>query len=303
MNDPVMEAFDIFADAVEAQLSGMREEIAALKESKPVTIHIDPVAPAPPAMQRTSPDYTSPGFVEAVRHLVQNEPPDGAVKAFIDKALAEGLAAFPIPKDGKDGDNGADSLVPGPKGDKGERGEPGIGEKGDPGPKGDPGSDSVVPGPKGDRGADGVGISETRLVNGDLMVTFTNGTERNLGRVEGIPGRDAKGDPGKDGKDGISPEQLRELLATARAEGAADMLASIEFDGRTWKIGERQVRTPSPEYRGVWKEGETYTRGDMVTWASQIWHCNTETTEKPGDTNPQWTLAVRKGRDARDRTS
>jgi len=38
----------------------------------------------------------------------------------------------------------------------------------------------------------------------------------------------------------------------------------------------------------VFKQGTTYERGDMVTWAGSLWHCNTTTTTKPapGDWKP-----------------
>ena len=52
-------------------------------------------------------------------------------------------------------------------------------------------------------------------------------------------------------------------------------------------------------YRGVWKEGDSYERGDCVTWGGSLWHCEKDTTDKP-ETSESWKLAVKRGRDGRD---
>lgn len=59
---------------------------------------------------------------------------------------------------------------------------------------------------------------------------------------------------------------------------------------------------PIQEYKGVYSpEGDRYAAHDTVTWAGSLWHCNkTATTAKPGDGSPDWTLAVKKGRDGRE---
>ena len=54
------------------------------------------------------------------------------------------------------------------KGEKGEKGDPG--EKGEKGDKGDPGEN-------------GRGIAGTELVNGELVITYTDGTSDNLGKI------------------------------------------------------------------------------------------------------------------------
>lgn len=63
------------------------------------------------------------------------------------------------------------------KGEKGDKGDTGVqGEKGD---KGDTGAK----GEKGDKGDTGRGIAKTELVNGELIITYTDGTKENLGSV------------------------------------------------------------------------------------------------------------------------
>lgn len=61
--------------------------------------------------------------------------------------------------------------IKGEKGDKGDRGE-----KGDPGEKGEKGD-------KGETGEAGRGIAKMEQVNGELLVTYTDGTTDNLGSI------------------------------------------------------------------------------------------------------------------------
>jgi len=100
--------------------------------------------------------------------------------------------------------------IPGEKGDQGERGERGPagetvvgppgpagkdgasvvgpqGEKGDRGQAGEDGADSTVPGPAGtdgQPGADGRGIVSQDCVDGDLVTTYTDGSQ---GTIEDSP--------------------------------------------------------------------------------------------------------------------
>lgn len=58
---------------------------------------------------------------------------------------------------------------------------------------------------------------------------------------------------------------------------------------------------PIQEYKGVYRPEEAYLQHDTATWAGSLWHCNvTGTKAKPGDGSSDWTLAVKKGRDARE---
>lgn len=197
------------------------------------------------------------------------------------------------------------AAVPGPQG---ERGLPGAaGEPGPPGPVGPEGPQGQEgdPGPAGERGSDGA--SGPKGEPGD------RGPQGEKG-LDGLPGRDGrdgapgqKGDPGHDGKDGapgrdgISREEFAAALEDATQKAAAAVLASIEFDGRTWKLGDRIIRTPAPEYRGVFSEGKSYEPGDMVTWAGSLYACRQATDTKPGDgTNPAWSLAAKRGANGRD---
>lgn len=53
-------------------------------------------------------------------------------------------------------------------------------------------------------------------------------------------------------------------------------------------------------YRGVYRaDAGGYLRGDLVTYAGSLWHCDAATQEKPGDGSKNWTLAAKRGADGR----
>lgn len=60
-----------------------------------------------------------------------------------------------------------------------------------------------------------------------------------------------------------------------------------------------EVPVPALIYRGVWEPGE-YAPGDTCTHNGSVFHCNAATTAQPETGNAAWTLAVKRGRDARD---
>jgi hypothetical protein len=59
---------------------------------------------------------------------------------------------------------------------------------------------------------------------------------------------------------------------------------------------------PGLEWCGVFLEGQSYDRGQLVTWAGSSWHCNEATTTKPGEGSKAWSLMVKRGRDGKDGT-
>ena len=156
--------------------------------------------------------------------------------------------------------------------------------KGDPGEPGKDGSD----GNPGKDGADGRGVKELLIDReGHLIATMDDGATKDLGPVNGKDGA-----TGKDGQDGFN----------------LDDFDCEPIDERTIKMtfvrGEvahsYELQFPVVVYRGVFKEGEPYERGDMVTWGGSLWHCDAPTKEKPG--TDSWTLAAKKGRDGKDLT-
>ena len=61
-----------------------------------------------------------------------------------------------------------------------------------------------------------------------------------------------------------------------------------------------KMSMPTMVYKEVWKEGETYQKGHVVTWGGSMWHCQkSDTTSKPA-TSDEWKLCVKRGTDGKD---
>ena len=52
-------------------------------------------------------------------------------------------------------------------------------------------------------------------------------------------------------------------------------------------------------YRGVYRQGDHYARGEFVTWGGSMWCANRAANGTPGEGNSDWVLAVKRGADAR----
>lgn len=93
-----------------------------------------------------------------------------------------------------------------------------------------------------------------------------------------------------DGVSGIDIKQDNQRTFTISLERASGTVEVKSFD------------IPVTIYRDVFKSGTEYQPGDTVTWGGCMWHCNEKTCDKPGETGSKgWTLAVKKGRDLRDK--
>jgi hypothetical protein len=200
----------------------------------------------------------------------------------------------------------------GERGEKGEKGEPGpagamgaTGERGETGPPGAAGLTGVAGidgrmgevGPRGEKGLDG---RDAPPVDIDAVVVKV------LERVpvpipgrdgrDGAPGIGSKGESGKDGRDGVDGKD-----ATIHID---DFEMAIE--GRTLRLslkcGEqtitREGRIPGvPLYRGMYKHGDAYDNGDLITHGGSLWH-NRQDGNKEGPPGNGWTLAAKRGKDA-----
>lgn len=82
-------------------------------------------------------------------------------------------------------------------------------------------------------------------------------------------------------------------------EGRRRIRKTVYTDGTVF---ERESRTSILLYRDIFKDGEEYYRGDVVTWGNQTYHCQRTTKAKPG-TSDDWRLMVRKGGDGKDAIS
>jgi len=65
-------------------------------------------------------------------------------------------------------------------------------------------------------------------------------------------------------------------------------------------IKDQSFAIPTMVYRGIFKEGDSYTQGDVVTFGGSLWHSDMATDAKPGTKDSGWTLAAKKGRDGRN---
>lgn len=199
------------------------------------------------------------------------------VAPLVAEAVERAVAAIPAPKDGEPGKDGAtvsaDDL------------EPVINEAVA------KAIDALPRAKDGTDGKDGVGVAGA-IINreGGLVLTLTNGETKDLGQVVGRDGQDGKA--GEKGADGFS---LKDFDIERPDERTLRFKFTRGETTETYDIG-----LEHPIYRGVFKEAETYERGDTVTWAGSLWHCDAQTKDKPGEGAGAWTLAAKRGRDGKD---
>jgi hypothetical protein len=91
-------------------------------------------------------------------------------------------------------------------------------------------------------------------------------------------------------------------LASDTKSFVARMLAprDARLDAIETRLAELEQR-PTTEYKGVWTRDRAYQRGDFATHGGSIWHSNCHGNHSTPGQSPDWTLAVKHGRDARDR--
>lgn len=172
----------------------------------------------------------------------------------------------------------------GPQGPVGERGEAGAaGPQGPPGERGAPG-DRGLEGPQGQAGRDG---------------------------RDGQPGtrgeRGEKGDPGPAGERGDRGEKGDRGEPGLAGLGFGDLELTEEEDGvRLWARREGQTKLigilPALVYRGVWRDGSIYYRGNNVSYGGSTWMALDQTTTRPGTKEgaEHWQLACKQGAAGKD---
>ena len=146
----------------------------------------------------------------------------------------------------------------------------------------------------GKDGKDGVGLANA-LINrdGNLILTLTNGNYQDVGHVVGL-------DVDMDDVITTIKNEVAKIQPPKDGLGFEDMTA-IEEDGETilrFQRGDLIKDFPLgiPTYQGVWTEKE-YKRGACVTWGGSVWHALKKTSSKPAETNSDWKMAVKRGRD------
>lgn len=221
------------------------------------------------------------------------------------------LDAIPVPKDGPAGERGepGEKGLRGEKGETGEKGEQGErGEKGEPGPRGADGKDGA-PGLPGDPGRDGrdgqkgepgrdavqidilPAIDTARSYPRSTYAQFGGGIIRSTRTTDPIPDGGLLTDAGWSFiVRGISMVDVQQI---------DERNFEIRFMFNDGLVEKRAFSVPAQIYRGVYVEGKLYARGDTVTWAGSQYHCDTPTSEKPGE-GGAWRLSVKRGRDGKD---
>jgi hypothetical protein len=134
---------------------------------------------------------------------------------------------------------------------------------------------------KGDPGADGVGLAGA-VINrdGELMVTLSNGKQLTLGRVDGRDGM---------GFDDLTVEHDGERTVTFRfAQGERVKAFPVVF--------------PIVLDRGVYRPEQTYEKGDAVSFGGSLFIAQDATSSKP-ESGSEWRLAVKRGRDGREKVN
>ena len=58
-------------------------------------------------------------------------------------------------------------------------------------------------------------------------------------------------------------------------------------------------RRPQVEFKGVWREGQAYPRGAMVSHQGSTWCAMNDHPGRPGEPSSNWQLAVKRGRDGK----
>jgi hypothetical protein len=148
---------------------------------------------------------------------------------------------------------------------------------------------------------DGVGLAGAMISReGSLILTLTNGTTRDLGRVEGKDADmaalraevKAMVDAIPRPRDGIDALGFDNLDFTVTEDGAFLVFARGEH--------KKAFRLPIVIDRGVFKDGTAYRSGDGVTWGGSFWIAQRDTKSKPDANTGDWRLAVKKGRDGKD---
>lgn len=141
-----------------------------------------------------------------------------------------------------------------------------------------------IPVPK--NGENGIGLADALIdKDGHLVVTMTDGRTKALGLVVG-----------KDGERGKDGETF--TLDDFDIEPTGDRTLEFKFlRGDTMHSFELEF--PVPIFREAWKEGRTYSKGDMVVWGGSLWAATKDTDAKPDTEGSGWMIAARKGRDGK----
>lgn len=113
--------------------------------------------------------------------------------------------------------------------------------------------------------------------------------------VQGEKGeRGDQGPPGAAGAPGLSFEAF---VFDVKHDGERNF--SFEWLDASGVRQSRSFEVPIVLDRGVYRGGENYRKGDLVTFGGSGWIAQEETSDKP-ELSKAWRLAVKRGRDGKD---
>ena len=75
-----------------------------------------------------------------------------------------------------------------------------------------------------------------------------------------------------------------------------NIVRMVTSEGKTL---EKTLTVPGMVYMGIYNEQNSYIKGDTVTCAGSLWHCDQDGPGKPGLKDSGWTLCAKKGRDGK----
>lgn len=137
---------------------------------------------------------------------------------------------------------------------------------------------NITSGGTGTAGKDGVGVSSIKLVNYELIVALTDGTEHNLGNVRGEKGdKGATGAKGADGRngidgakgtDGVSPTVSVTATTNGHTVAITDVNGTQSFEVLNGKDGKDGASGGSSDGGGSTSGGEIYSNNEIAigTW-------------------------------------
>ena len=102
-----------------------------------------------------------------------------------------------------------------------------------------------------------------------------------------------------DAADASAKQALRRCGTRSQPGVNRALLASVLTLTKQVNELTRQMKAmPTLGYRGTWSKDMSYSVGDFATHSGSVFHCNANTTTRPGN-GSDWTLAVKRGRDGR----
>lgn len=228
------------------------------------------------------------GLIEVVKGYVQRASDILGARV---EALERRLDALPVPKDGADGKDGRDGKDAEPVDTQTvisrvltEIATPAPGKDGRDGRDGVDGKSFTA--------EDAKALLEPELAKWAL--DFERRAQDTLQRtIDRLP-KPKDGVDGQNGRDGIDALGFDDL--TVEHDGERGFTLKFVSGER---VKEFAFSVPVVLDRGYFREGESFEKGDGVTFAGSYWIAQAGTTTKPEIGNEDWRLAVKKGRDAK----